>query len=188
MSDGRHRTPLRILCCHAPGQLRALTHATLSEAGDTPGVQIRYVTISTSDPYHYGSHIAWEWNDARHQNQALAIVEQDIVIRPDVTDAFLHHEADYIAFPYAWTTNIGPALGCTRWSHAFLERHPRAAERAAARHVTYRQFDVVLMRHVLARELGEQPTVLLPPVEHLNEAKALLPGADPTPMTEVPLW
>jgi hypothetical protein len=79
-------------------------------------------------------------------------------------------------------------LGCTRWSHDFIARHPDAVRRANRNGVTWRQFDVVLMRHVLARELGEQPLVLLPPVVHLNEAKALLPDADPTPMTEVPVW
>jgi hypothetical protein len=46
--------------------------------------------------------------------------------------------------------------------------------------------DVVVQRRLLAQRYGEQPTVLLPPVEHLNAEKALLPDADPTPVLRVP--
>ena len=108
------------------------------------------------------------------------------MVRHDVLAAFVAHHADYIAYPYALLTNVMPGLGCTRFSHAFLARHPLAALDAQAYGVGFRQFDVVLMRRVLAAR-GEQPTVLLPPVEHLNEAKALRPGVDPTPMMRVPV-
>lgn len=145
-------------------------------------IEMHYV--EEDDHYGYVRILSQYWK----QGDDFAVVEPDIVVRPDVVSDFIHCEHTYCAYPYAWTTNVGPALGCTWWRSDFLKKYPDAMEEVMKRQVTWRQLDVVLMRHILARGYGEQPHVHLPPVRHLNEAKQLLPDADPTPLMEVPLW
>lgn len=173
---------MKVVTCFIPGQLRNETLDSIK--AHWPGRNLRLHLIEKGDEFEYGRIIADYWK----QGDDFAIVEPDIVIRKDVTHAFLNCECEYGCFPYAWTTNIGPALGCTWFRAAFLERYPTAVKEALREPISWRQFDVVLMRHVLARKYGEQPHVHLPAVEHLNEAKKLLPEADPTPMMSVPHW
>lgn len=129
---------------------------------------------------------AWHWNDD------LSIIEPDIVIRRDVVQAFHACQHDYCAFPYEITTDVMPALGCTRFSWSFRREHADAMEKALLEPCGYgaghfRSVDVALQRYVLARN-GVQPHVHVPPVEHLNERQRLVEGADRRPLLEVPLW
>lgn len=140
--------------------------------------------INPEDQFAYGRILRELWE----AGEDLAIVEPDIVVRADVCESFLNCPELYCAWPYQWLTNVGPALGCTRFRSEFLKKYPDVMVKVEAQNVTWRQLDVVLMRHVLAREYGEQPHIHLPPVEHLNPKKQLLPDADPTPMTHVPHW
>jgi hypothetical protein len=169
---------MRFFCPYAPGQLRPETKLAL----DTHAGSVEYVEMNPNSPHFYPQTLARFWTDG----ESFCVIEQDIVIRKDVIDAVLECDCDYGCFPYAWATAIGPALGCTWFRSAFLARHPLAMNMVLRTGVTWSQLDVVLMRRVLARKLGEQPHVHLPPVEHLNEAKRLLPGADPTPLLSVP--
>lgn len=146
--------------------------------------QIDLHYVSPDDHYAYPKLIAEYWR----KKQDFVVLEPDIVIRPDVVANILHCDCGYGAYPYEWTTNVGPALGCTWFRKEFIRAYPDAMEKVLERQVTWRQLDVVLMRHILAREHGMQPHVHLPPVQHKNEAKKLLPDADPTPMMEVPHW
>lgn len=159
--------------------MRDETERALATYEDT-----RFVQLPKEDQQAYGRLLAANWN----KGQSLAIVEQDIVVRPDIIEAFRNHPEGYICFPYPWRTDIGPALGCVRWSSEFMEAHPTVMDEAVAQNVSYLQFDVVLMRHILVRRYGIQPTVLLPPAEHLNEAKALLPEASREPLMSLPAW
>ena len=180
---------LTILCCHLDGQIRMRTQQALEQhAVGNPDVHVHFTTIKPDDPFQYGREIASWWELAALGNFDLAIVEPDIVIRDDVIDAFLNCECEYAAFPYPWLTDVGPALGCTRFRHAFMAANHDAVEKALAHNVGFRQFDTVFMRWILARDLGLQPHVHLPQVEHLNPEKALLPEADPTPLMSVPLY
>ena len=140
--------------------------------------------IDPDDPFQYGRILADYWQ----QGESFAVVEPDIVIREDVAEAIMSCKCDYGCFPYAWRTDVGPALGCTWFRAPFLARYPDAMKKVQAQNVTWRQLDVVLMRHVLAREYGEQPHVHLPAVEHLNPDKQLLPDASREPMLYVPHW
>lgn len=170
---------MKVVTCFLPGQLRDETlKALVANCKD-----INLICLKPGDDTAYGREIAKLWG-----NGDFAIVEPDIVIRKDVAEAFENCSCGYGAFPYPWTTNVGPALGCTWFRQSFMDKYPAAVEEAGPRSISWRQFDVVLMRHVLARKYGEQPHVHLPPVVHLNEEKQLLPDADPTPMMEVPLW
>lgn len=169
---------MRTFTCYVPGTLRDRTLNSLVRFANK---EMILNTIEASDPEDYANQFARQWR----LGLSFLVVEPDIVIRRDVMEAADNCGCEYGCFPYAWTTNIGPALGCTWFKDTFIAKYPTAAREAR---ISWRQFDVVLMRHVLARKYGEQPHVHLPPVEHLNEAKRLLPEADPAPMMEVPLW
>jgi len=169
---------MRLVCCYVEDQIKDDTILAIEQHwGDAD-----FHVLSTSDPVGYVKTIHEYWKEAI----GIFIVEPDIVIRPDVVDAVLYCDCDYGCFPYEWLTNVGPALGCTWFRSAFMRKYPKAIEEVLNSRISWRQFDVFLMRHLLARQYGEQPHVHLPPVEHLNEHKHLLPNADPTPMMEVP--
>lgn len=123
--------------------------------------------------------------------ETFAIVEHDIVVNPDTIPGFEGCPDPYCAAPYAWTTQVGPALGCTRFRAELLEELPDAIHEVAAMPSNwgapghYRQLDVFLMRRVLRDRHGLQPHVHLPSVEHLNPKQALLPTASPEPVLKV---
>lgn len=169
---------MKTVTCFIPGTLRDETADALIRYAKN--VELRL--IDPNVPTQYGKVIAEYWK----KGESFLVVEPDIVINPLVFIAINECDCEYGCFPYAWKTNVGPALGCTWFKDTFIAKYPNAAFEAS--HVSWRQFDVVFMRHVLARKYGEQPHVHLPPVVHLNEEKQLLPDADPTPLMEVPLW
>lgn len=173
---------MRIVCVSAGNQLRKETQDALIANWVVQNIHFRFIEKADQTGYLRILTEFWE------QKQDFAVVEPDIVIRKDVAEAMLNCHCEYGCFPYAWTTNVGPALGCTWFRRSFLEKYPDAMREVQHKNVSWKQLDVVLMRHVLARKHGEQPHVHLPPVQHLNEAKALLPEADPHPMMEVPHW
>jgi hypothetical protein len=178
---------LNIVCCYVEGQLRPEAERALTlHTRFQPDVFVTLLELDAIDDRAYGRMLAAQWARSWRTGSSMAIVEPDIVVRADVINQFVWHPAAYIAYPYTWSTNVGPALGCTRFSAAFIERYPGLLKEAVATGVGWQQLDVVIMRRLLAQKYGEQPTVLLPPVEHLNEAKRLLPDADPTPMMYVP--
>lgn len=172
---------MKIVTCATRGQLRKETIDALTAHWMRPNYLSIHM-LTDGDVFGYGKTLQKHWE----QGEDFAIVEPDIVIRKDVADAFLNCPYAYCCFPYAWVTNIGPALGCTRFRTEFLRDHPTAMREATNTGVSWRQLDVVLQRHILWGVHKEQPHVHLPPVEHLNEAKQLMEGADPTPMMAVP--
>ena len=104
---------------------------------------------------------------------ACTLMTTALAMQPDTRQALPHRHP--ITLPLAADTT-------PRWEdtlHAFALELQRAyqLDEAVATGVGWQQLDVVIMRHLLARKYGEQPTVLLPPVEHLNEKKRLLPDA-----------
>lgn len=171
---------MKVVTCFIPGSLRDETLDALVKHAEN----LQLIVIDPDDQYAYGKAIAKQWR----LGESFMVVEPDNVIREDVMDAADNCGCEYGCFPYEWVTNIGPALGCTWFKDTFIAKYPAAVEMAGPRIVSWRQFDVMLMRRVLAAKYHEQPHVHLPPVEHLNEAKKLRPDADPTPLMEVPLW
>lgn len=119
------------------------------------------------------------------EGETFCLIEHDIEIGPSTLYDFRACSYGYCAAPYPWRTDVGPALGCTRFRDSFIAKYPGAAK--AIGEVGASQLDVVFMRHVLARDLGEQPHLHAPVVHH-NPAKALLPEANPEPLTTVPHW
>lgn len=175
---------MKIFTAHIPGQLTDETTAAIFTHWLPRRGTWKKHEIAKGDDFAYGEALAEVWA----QGKRFAVVEPDIVIRDDVADAFVNCDHGYCAFPYAWTTNVGPALGCTWFSEEFIAKFPNVMREAVDHNVSYRQFDAVFMRWVLARKYRQQPHVHLPPVEHLNARQALLPGFDPTPLMEVPLF
>lgn len=176
---------MKVITCYTPGLLRPQTAAALAHAMQLrPEILWEIWPLNPDDFRAYGDALQGEW----WRREGFAVVEPDIVIRPDVADAFIDCPEPYCAFPYPWLTDVGPALGCTRFRREFLEAFPTAMDEVQAEGVSWQQVDVVLMRHVLARKYGQQPHVHLPAVEHLNPAKQLLPEASPVPLMQVPHW
>lgn len=144
--------------------------------------------VHLDDPeYGYGRLLQQVWA----QGETFAIVEHDIVVNPGTIADFDSCPELYCAAPYAWTTQVGPALGCTRFRTELLESVPDAIDQVLATPSAwgepghFRQLDVFLMRRVLRDQHGLQPHVHLPPVEHLNPKQALLPGASAEPRMKV---
>lgn len=180
---------MRVAVPFTADRLRGETIDAVLAAGKHAGALVREVTfwdVSGSDTAYLET-LALLWAD----EEDFVIVEHDVV--PDLT-AFLELgvcTSPYCCFPYAWTTCVGPALGCTRFRRELLRTVPDAVEQAAripsayGRPGHWRQLDVHLMRNVLRDTHAWQPHVHLPPVEHLNEAQQLQPDASRVPVLEV---
>jgi hypothetical protein len=65
-------------------------------------------------------------------------------------------------------------------------KYPSVMAEANSR-ATWSQLDVTLQRSILVKRFEEQPHVH-PVVTHLNASKALMEGADPTPLASLPAW
>lgn len=173
------------LCGYTVPGVRSETVEALERYVKAPDM-VRVVDVG-HDPYAYGRLLRECWKSGLD----FAVVEHDIVIREDVYDAFHDCEGGYCCFPYAWTTCVAPALGCTRFRKEFTLAHPDAIDEALAMPSYigepghWKQLDVFLMRRVLRDRYGLQPCVHLDPVEHLNPEQQLRPEASSEPVLEV---
>lgn len=180
---------MRVVVPFTPDRLRGETIEAVIAAGKHAGALVRDVTfwdVSGSDTA-YLDVLALHWAE----REDFVVVEHDVV--PHLT-AFLELglcTSTYCCFPYAWTSCVGPALGCTRFRTEVLESVPDALEQVARIPSAYgppghwRQLDVHLMRNVLRDGQGLQPHVHTPAVMHLNVAQQLRAGAELEPVLEV---
>jgi hypothetical protein len=168
---------MRWLCAFT--EIRPETRLALEQHvhGRRGAGQVEYRDLNGASDTAYGALVADLWE----LGLPFAVVEHDVVIRADVVEAFLTCPEAYCAFPYAWTTNVGPALGCTRFGTDLIDALPDAAVMCAG--VSWRQFDHALIRRELARN-GAYPHLHLPPVEHLNEAQRLVSPFDQMTLEE----
>lgn len=177
---------MKIVTVYTPGALRDETADALRLNIAGRPAELAWRQIAMGDDRLYGYALALEWERCFAKDDGLAIVEPDIVVRPDVIDAFLDCPEPYCAFPYALLTDVMPALGCTRFSPEFIAKYPTLMRDAVSTRVGFRQFDIVVQRHLLVAKFGEQPHVHLPPVVHLNPDKQLRPDANPEPLMTLP--
>lgn len=175
---------MKVITVHTPCALQDETAAALRQA--MPYVQWEREEIEPSETTAYGKILAYWWEECHRRGESMFVLEPDIVIRPDVREAFKFCPEPYCAFPYELLTDVMPALGCTRFSAAFIRKYPTLMRDAVATRVGFRQFDIVVQRHILVAQFGEQPHVHLPPVVHLNESKRLRPDASPVPLMSLP--
>jgi hypothetical protein len=161
--------------------VRDETRRALSRYGGTPEYE-----LLSDHPHSYARAIERLWRECLERGDDLCLIEQDIEVGPSTIYDFRACSHGYCGAPYEWLTNVGVAMGCTRFRHAFMARHPDAVKEAILVAPHFRQFDVVFQRRVLAKERGEQPHVHAP-VVHLNEAKRLREGASPVPLAGVPV-
>lgn len=176
---------MKIVTCFTPGALRREAQLAMLACLDTAeyrDVQWKRIPLDPDDPRAYGRYLAQHWGIT----DSLAIIEPDIVVRPDVLDAFFNCPEPYCAFPYDLLTDCMCALGCTRFSADFIAKYPSLMREAVGENVSWFQFDIVVQRKLLVDRYGEQPHVHLPKVEHLNEAKRLRPDANPEPLMSIP--
>lgn len=168
---------MRVICPYVelhPDTIAALTRYAKPE----------YWWVGNSDTA-YASLLRQLWADG----EAFAIIEQDVVPTGQTLREFAHCPEPYCASPYAWTTHLAPALGCTRFSSLLLRAYPDAMEIAAhlpsayGERGHYRQLDVHLMNTVLRDHYGLQPHCHAP-VEHRNPEKQLVAGARVTTRVE----
>ena len=141
------------------------------EALDNCGHPVTYEYVGHSDTA-YPEMIARLFSEGN----AFLNVEHDVVPDKACLRAMVRCHEPFCAAPYEWTTNVGPALGCTKFSGDFLADFPTAAAEALGG--SFRQFDYVLMRTVLAGKYRQRPHVHLPPAEHLNPAQQLVAPFD----------
>lgn len=172
---------MRVVCSYVEGMLRDETRRALARFGS--GVE--YEQIPADDPLAYGRAVARLWRECGERFDDLCLIEQDVEVGPSTLYDFRACQHGWCGSPYPWLTNVGVALGCTRWKGWFVRAFPSAADEAFAMAPHFRQFDVALVRRVLIAKYGEQPHVHAP-VVHLNAAKALRDGADPEPLVALP--
>jgi hypothetical protein len=162
-----------------------LAPETYRAVKDWPGLEL--YPIDPADVTAYCRLLQQVWA----AGETFCVIEHDILPHRTVYYDFVHCPHDYCAFPYPWTTQIGPALGCTRFRAELLAEIPDAMDQVAEMPSVwgppghYRQVDVYLMRRVLRNAHGRQPHVHLPPVEHLNPKQQLLASAPRDPILEV---
>jgi hypothetical protein len=140
-----------------------------------------YVDLTSDPVYGYGRLLQRLWK----KGQSFCIVEQDIEVGPSTIYDFRACNHRYCAAPYPWLTDVGVAMGCTRFRDSFIAEFPTAVEDALANGVTARQLDVVFMRRILWGKYRQQPHVHSEVIHH-NAALALLPDASPVPLGYVP--
>jgi hypothetical protein len=150
-----------------------LRQETYRATRNWPNVTYRYVGDSETA---YSELVCELWE----QGETFALVEHDIVVAKGMLDRLARCDQPMCAHPYEWTTNIGPALGCNRFSAQLLADFPDAANEAAAIDGghgagSWRTFDYWLTRTILEEKYGQVAHLHLPPVEHLNKEKQLLP-------------
>lgn len=177
---------MKFLTVYTQGALRDETADALRLYVAGRDGHLTWIEVETQHPRAYGEVVMKAWGECLRDDQGLTIVEPDIVVRRDVIDAFFDCPHPYCAFPYELLTDVMPALGCTRFSAAFIAKYPTLMRDAVATRVGFRQFDIVVQRHLLVARYGEQPHVHLPPVIHLNEAKRLRPDGSPEPLMSLP--
>lgn len=170
---------MRVICPHV-GEPHPDTRNALGTGGC-----VSYIDLSADPEYGYAKLLRELWA----AGEDFAVVEHDVVPTQDVLDEFHGCWHLYCAAPYPWTTTVGPALGCTRFSAALLEEYPDAMEIAArlpsdyGHPGHYRQLDVRLMQTVLRDLYGLQPHCHAP-AEHRNPAARLVAGARVTTRVE----
>ena len=169
---------MRILCPFVEGMLRDETAEALA-----PWPKTTFAPIPADDPYAYGNLLARAW---AFGNDDLLIVEQDIL--PSANDIELMRTCPepYCAATYEWKTDVGPALGFTRFRREFMQKYP-SVMLEASRRATWKQLDVTLQRSILVAIYEEQPHIH-PQVTHLNAEKKLMEGASPIPLERLPAW
>lgn len=176
---------MRILTVHTPGSLREETAFGIASA--IAACPERAVwdkrEIESRDQQAYGRIIAECWN----ADDDLFIIEPDVEISSETLFQARACQYGYCGFSYSWGPEVGIALGATRFRKSFMEKYADAARRAVAERVSFRQFDVVFQRHILAREYGQQPHAH-GAVIHWNPAKQLAPNGRPEPITVLPHW
>ena len=177
---------LRVVCCYVEGMLRHETLDALQATGRSPDTDFVLAEIRRDEPRAYAERVGREWQSCLDRGDDLCLVEQDIEIGPTTLYDFRACQHLYCGNPYPWTTNVGIAMGCTRFRHQIIERYRDAVDEAIALgggH--FRQFDVIFQRRVLAKRHGAQPHVHAPVIHH-NEAKRLRADASPVPLEGVP--
>lgn len=66
-----------------------------------------------------------------HNGDTFTIVEQDIVPASDAIDVLRACPEDWCALPYPYRGNTAWGLGCTKFSHRLIARHPDLFDRVA---------------------------------------------------------
>ncbi len=154
---------MRIVCPHA-GPPYPETLLSLAASG----YKVEYRDTAASDTA-YAELVMHLWKTSP---DGFTIIEQDVAFPPNALRELVECERDYCCFPYVWSTQIGPALGMTSFKPGVLAAITGTPNLHG---VSYRQLDVVLMRHILGRGRNRQPHLHLPPIRHLNERQALRP-------------
>lgn len=138
-----------------------------------PGDVVRLLSVAHSETA-YAEALAEMWA----MQCDWVCCEHDNVLRPDIAKAFHECPEPWCAFPYSWTTNVGPALGMTRFKGSFCAKYPDAVREAMAQPSAWganghwRQIGWFVTDWYL-RNRGERPHVHLPSCAHLNEKQAL---------------
>ena len=168
---------LRVVCPHVgspyPRTVEALDLCLQGFCSEK--LCVEYVNVAGSDTA-YSELVCDLWR----QGSGFILCEHDVVPPDGALERFVECPEPLCAHPYAWVTNVGPALGLNKFGADLLAAYPRAADEAASINGgfgpgSWRTFDYWLMRLVLEERYGVVPHLHLPPAEHLNPDKQLAP-------------
>jgi hypothetical protein len=153
---------VRIICPHA-GPIADQTRTAL----DTTGRVWEPVDVSARDTAY-----TLLLQDLWSADETFAIVEHDIVIRPDTLDEFEDCDHPWCAFTYRFRATHIAGLGCTRFRTNLLAAYPDAVAKTWAEATEVHPYghwcnlDDRLTRALTAA--GATRHLHQPPVGHLN--------------------
>ena len=174
---------MNILTCWVPGKTEILPQVDQAlRLHSTPDCNWRRVELDPEDPHAYGRVIQEFWRAAEDD---LLVLEPDIEVGPSTIYDMRACQYGYCSATYPWLTDVGPALGCTRFRRQFMVDFPTVVDEVVALNLGFRQFDVALQRLVLVRKFRRQPHIHASVVHH-NSEKALMSTANPEPLRELP--
>ncbi len=152
---------MRIVCPHA-GPPYPETLLSLAASG----YKVEYRDTSASDTA-YAELVMELWRDG----EGFVVVEADMAFPPEALHRLVKCERGLCAGVYPWSTNIGCALGFTKFGTSLLEN----VNVPNLHGIPYRQVDIAVLRLHLGQKHHRQPHLHLPPIRHLNEHQALRP-------------
>ena len=129
------------------------------------------IDVSESDEA-YWELISSLWREA----QDFAVVEHDVIVRPDTFDEFENCQGDWCAFQIPYLHGYYPGMGCVRFRAGLMRAYPSLLDQVAAmsneKHPR-RHWCVVdgFMRFILTERLMVSQCVHQPPVGHYRTYK-----------------
>src|ERR1035437_518041 len=155
-------TTPRIVVPFVSGRLRGATRAAVPDA----------TFVRMVDDQSYWRLLCRYWK----LGHAFVIVEQDVVPTREQIDTLWVCPEEWCAYPYDMNGIVSPALGCTKFGSALLERTAELPDAIMEPHRHWQSLDAMIIGELHRRRFAEH--VHQPNVRHLHEPEKVEPRRD----------